>query len=241
MSLCFGIGAIWWSITTYSDFTAAVDLDLLSGRILQTEPIRLSLLKKLADEASKKSQTDWARPETLREIAIINERLLEQELLEGKRTAIDQQIEASTTATERALRAAPIDSFLWMTLYWLRTAQAGFSPDNLPLLKMSYDTGPNEGWVATRRNRMAFIAFDYLPDDLRERAFTEFVSLVRSGYIDQTAEILVGPAWRHRDVIMARIENLEIGVKQRLARRLYDFGYDLDVPGVARFGERPWK
>jgi hypothetical protein len=240
--LCFlGFGAVSWSLSAFGPLSSASSLDQVSQRILQTEPFQLPLLRAVAKEADAASLDQRDRPETLREIAIVNERLLEQDIFEARRTAIDPQLEVTRKAIERALSAAPSDSFLWLMLYWVRTARAGFSESNLPLLRMSYLTGPNEGWVAIRRNRFTFIAAPFLPPDLLDRSQTEFVTMLASGFVDETADVFVGPAWTQRDLLLVRIENLPVNVKQRFARRVYDLGYDVSVPGIARFGDRPWR
>ena len=52
---------------------------------------------------------------------------------------------------------------------------------DLTLLRMSYWSGPNEAWIAVRRNSLALGVFPSLPGDLAEQALSEFVGLVRSG------------------------------------------------------------
>jgi hypothetical protein len=75
----------------------------------------------------------------------------------------------------------------------------GFRPDDVKYLRMSYRLDPNEGWIALKRNRLAFEKFDQLSTDLAESAIGEYVALVKSGLYEQAAEILSGPAWQARN------------------------------------------
>ena len=56
------------------------------------------------------------------------------------------------------------------------------------MLEESYRLGPNEGWIATRRNRYALNLFLAVPDGLRPKILREFATLVRDGYLWESAK-----------------------------------------------------
>jgi hypothetical protein len=98
---------------------------------------------------------------------------------------------------------------------------------------MSYRLGPNEGWVALKRNPIAFANFDWLPSDLAEDGISEFVGLVRSQrFFDAAANILVGPAWRVRDQVLPRLAELSERDRKTFAQVLQSRGYDVSIPGI---------
>ena len=106
-------------------------------------------------------------------------------------------------------------------------------PDLLKYLRLSYRLGPHEGWIVLKRNPLAFAAFQQLPPDLREAAINEFAAMVRdSQFSDQAAEILIGPAWPERELILSRLTRLSDSDRRRFADELYRRGYDLNLPGV---------
>ena len=105
-----------------------------------------------------------------------------------------------------SLSCAPADPFLWLALYSVEVTENGFKPDYLKYLRLSYRLGPQEGWIALKRNPLAFAVFQQLPPDLGENAVNEFVAmLLESRFIDQAAEILIGPAWPERELILSQV------------------------------------
>jgi hypothetical protein len=106
---------------------------------------------------------------------------------------------------------------------------------------MSYRLGPNEGWVALKRNGNAFSIYDLLPLDLREATLTEFVGLVKAGFERETVDILEGPAWNVRELLLARLTDVSERHRQRFANVLYRDRIDLSVPGITAPEPRPWR
>ena len=93
-------------------------------------------------------------------------------------------------AIRQSLACSPADPFFWLALYALEPSAP------LNYLTASYRLGPNEGWIALKRNPVAFANFDELPDDLRRIVVQEFVRIVEMGNtIDDAMKIFVGPAW----------------------------------------------
>ena len=132
-----------------------------------------------------------------------------------------------------SLSCAPADPFLWLALYSVEVNEQGPKPDYLKYLRLSYRLGPYEGWIASKRNPLAFGAFQQLPPDLREDVIDEFFAMVHDGnFSGQAAEILIGPAWPERELISSRLTRLSDYDRRRFADELDRRGYDLNVPGV---------
>jgi hypothetical protein len=86
-------------------------------------------------------------------------------------------------AIRHSLACSPADSFLWRVLFWVENAMYGFSSDHLE--RMSYSLGPNEGWIALKRNLVAPAVFERLPPDVGEMAIREFASFFGSGFVSR--------------------------------------------------------
>jgi hypothetical protein len=80
---------------------------------------------------------------------------------------------------------------------WMKNALHGFKLDHLEYLRMSYLMGPNEGWIALKRNVLALAVFERLPLDVAEMAIRELANLLSSGLIREAGGIFTGPAWRN--------------------------------------------
>jgi len=110
-------------------------------------------------------------------------RLAENALRTGGGEEFDEQLHDLTTRLPRALGCSPRLSYLWLLGFWSRTLSGQLDQRSLEMLAMSYDTGPNEGWIAIRRNAAAMAVVPIAPDQLRQRIIKEFGLLVRDGFL----------------------------------------------------------
>ena len=99
---------------------------------------------------------------------------------------------------------------------------------------MSYQLGTNEGWIALKRNPFVVAAFEVLPSDLADSVISEFTKLVDNGFSNEAVDILVGPGWKVKDRLLARLNEVTEFHRQSFARLLYVRGYDVTVPGIMR-------
>jgi hypothetical protein len=130
-------------------------------------------------------------------------------------------------AIRESLACSPADPFFWLALYALEPAAP------LNYLTASYRLGPNEGWIALKRNPVAFASFDELPDDLRGIVVQEFVRIVEMGNtIDDAMRIFVGPAWDNRELILSQMDHVPLQERQAFQAALTRAGYDVIVPGT---------
>jgi len=72
-------------------------------------------------------------------------------------------------------------------------------------------------------------------------ALTEFPRLLDSGFYDQTLEILTGPGWQSRNLLLPRLKNVPAYNREIFARMLSSNGYQADIPGIAPTEPRPWR
>jgi hypothetical protein len=137
-------------------------------------------------------------------------------------------------AVQAALAETPTSSYMWLAEYWLKHRRGEPAGRDLQLLDMSYRTGPNEGWIAQRRNPIALSGFASLPKDLAERSLAEFTGLVRSGLYADAANILAGPGWPVREMLLRGLTQLDEGDRRRFARALEakDLEEVVVVPGL---------
>jgi hypothetical protein len=164
--------------------------------------------------------------------------MAEQAIVDGD--DIDMQLNALRDSIRRSLACSPADPFLWVVLYWVEINRNGFQPDYLKYLRLSYQLGPNEGWIALKRNGYALAIFQQLPPDLAEMAIAEFATLVDTGFYAETAAILTGPGWPEREMLLSHLKDVSERYKEAFAKAVYKLGYDVNVPGVVLRDPRPW-
>lgn len=238
--ISIGLLSVWWGIVTFPVFWRDARLDNTADRIIDGEEFKRGILQTLLADADS-AERAWTRPEALRSTAIIRLRLAEDASgpeNSGPHGPIIDQLGASV---RRSLSAAPADPFLWLALFWSKTMKGDRSKEDFAYLRMSYHVGPHEGWVARQRNYTAFAHFSELPPDVAEAAVTEFKDLVASAYYESAVEILVGPGWPARDLLLRRLEEAPVEARRQFSHSADQLGFTIEVPDVDRTDLRPWR
>jgi hypothetical protein len=223
-----GCVAAWWGIVAFSVFWQQSSAERVASRIIAGYAFRANIL---GQQLPIIERSAYCRPAAVQSAAIIRLRMVETAI--SNREHIVESLDSLGNAVRRSLSCAPADPFLWLVLWWIENTQNGFRLDDLQYLRMSYRLGPNEGWIALKRSRLAFSIFEQLPDDLTEDAMNEFIGLLRSQLYGQAVEILTGPAWHVRNVVLDRLKDLPRRTRENFAKALNAQGYDdLVVPGI---------
>lgn len=237
----FGCTAVIWGLMTLPIFWRQSTLERTARSIINGEPFTVEALAGELPVTETIEKTGFCRPAALWSAAVIRLRIAEQALSEGAKEKSDVQMNSATDAVRESLSCSPADPFLWLALYWLDSTQHGYEPQDLEYLELSYQLGPNEGWIALKRNGAAFAIFQRLPSGLAEFAINEFVGLVKTGFYEPAAEILTGPAWSERELILPQLASIAEVNRQAFSDALYRRGYDEDIPGIAPGDSRPWR
>jgi len=240
LTLLFGLASIAWGVAVLPTLWRQSSLEQLALSIVDRSAYRPGAVASMTPDVEAAEQDPYCRPEALRGAAVVRLRLVEDAMGAGERQAIDADLSALQTTIRSSLSCSPADPFLWMTLSWLEGARQGFNEDQLRYLRLSYSLGPNEGWVAARRNRLALSMFERLPPDLAEAALSEFARMLDSGFYEDPIAIFTGPGWRLRDQLLPRLKDVAERYRDAFYKALYQRGYDIEVPGIARRDPRPW-
>ena len=226
-----GAIAVWWGVAEFPNFRQDSSIEQVATQIIAGEPFKSETLAELHPSLDSIKASAYCRPAALRSTAIIELRMQEVAASKSDREQIDQQLKSTESVIRKSLSCAPADSFLWLALYSVEVTKTGFKPDYLKYLRLSYQLGPQEGWIALKRDPLAFAQFQNLPVDLRGDAVSEFVAMVADHFIDQAAQILIGPAWPERELILSRVAQLSDSDRQHLVDALFRRGYEI-VPGI---------
>ncbi len=237
--MAMGVFSVWWGISTFPIFWHDARLEHMAYAITNGRQFKREVLQNLLTDADL--DKSWVRPEALRSAAIVRFGLADQAILAEKQKPPRPLVDQLEASIRRSLSAAPADAFLWLALFLSTRMKEDPSKDDFGYLRMSYHLGPHEGWVAGRRNTIAFDHFPELPQDLADAAVTEFRDLVVSGYFVTAAKILAGPGWPIHVMLLRRIEDTPEEERRQLAFTANARGYDIPVPGVERPEPRPWR
>jgi hypothetical protein len=239
--LLLGGTAIVWGSLLFPFLWRQVPLARAANQIIAGGPVTRQALLDLAATPTTVENVERCSPTAVRAVALVRLRTLEQTLAAGEYTLLDAQRNAVREAIDRALACSPADSFLWLVLFSVLSSETGFRPEYLACLRLSYQLGPNEGWIAVKRNRTVLAIFEWLPSDIAEKALFEFTQLIESELYNDAIDILLGPGWRLRDTLIARLNGVDAPHREAFAKLLNARGYPISVPGVASPEMRPWR
>jgi hypothetical protein len=230
---CFviGLGAIsvWWGVTVFPDYFQESPIDRIATQIIAGDQFRPAILVGQQPVIKRIEKSAYCYPVALRSAAIIRLRMVEAAISGDNQHA---DLKSLGNAVRRSLSCAPADPFLWLVLFWVEERENGIRSENLKYLRMSYRLGPREGWIALKRNRVAFWSYKRLPPDLAKNAVDEFIGLIESNFIGLAVDIFIGPAWPERDLILASLIRVPDRQRQNFADALYWSGFNVNVPGV---------
>jgi hypothetical protein len=237
LTVGFGICSIAWAVFSAPVNHAEAPFAGAAAGILKAESFDSAMLSELKRQLDS-TPADQLRPVGLDDVAVIRLKLFETKLTDGGIRAGNPDFAGLEASFAVALSKNPSNSFLWFANYWLSRVRGDATDRGIKLLRMSYETGPNEAWIAQRRNPVALGSFSSLPQDLSERAFSEFVRLVQSGLYQDAANILAGPGWPIHQQLLSRLAPLDEADRYAMARELAYKNLDgVSVPGIP--DERP--
>jgi hypothetical protein len=233
-----GLAAIGWGGFIAPMAWPQAPMASMATKIIGGEQFGPGILEDFVAGASPAVWPGVCQSATLRTMAVIRLRFAEQAIADGDGNRIRQTQSALEAALHRSLSCTPTDPLLWFALFWLQNNVRGLQDDNLRSLRMSYRLGPNEGWLSLRRNRFAVAIYPALPDDLKRQVTDEFVQLVKSDFITDAADILVGPGTPVRDLLLSRLRGMDSQKLRLLSRLMAAKGVDDVFPELDPMGLR---
>jgi hypothetical protein len=235
-----GLAGMAWGLLTLPVSWSSAALEDVATRIVHSQAFRLETLLELTPTLEAVEHQDRCDAASARSAAIVRLRIAEVTLGAADGPNIDSRFAAARASIVNALKCSPVDSFLWLSLFWIESTTNGFKPEYLELLRLSYQQGPDEGWVMEKRSRLALAIYRSLPPDLAERAVGEFAKLLQPQFTVTAADIFAGPGWPIRDILLPRLASAPLSERQLFSNLLYARNIDVAVPGIVR-DERPYR
>lgn len=143
-------------------------------------------------------------------LLLIEIRLAEISLRIGDVSTFDQKVEAAKARVGEVLRCSPRQSFIWLSAFGIEVLQGRLSERTFAMLKMSYETSPNEAWIAIRRNPIASRFLSKTDETLRQMIIVEFEKLVTDGFYKEAAHSFLNASEDSRNTLEERIKRLEL-------------------------------
>jgi hypothetical protein len=237
-----GFGAITWGGFVLPLFSREAPLNRVTAEVLEGHAFKTQALLSEARKADTDEPSSFCNPVQSRDAVILRLALLDDAIRAANHTLIDSAYAPLYDVTRRALACVPTDSFTWLTLFWLDAGKRGLAPENVNYLRLSYALGPNEGWIALWRSKLAFAVFAQLPADLADDAVDDVIKLVDSAQlIQQAAAIFASASPAAQSRVVAHLQTAKANTRQWFANTLRDRGLDVVIPNVAAPQAPPWR
>jgi hypothetical protein len=208
LRLAVGSIGLAWGIFVLPTSEAADDYRYLESQLLHSETYNLQTLAlKLASPAAQVLRDCDTHSQTA--LLLMEMRLAQAALRAGAATEFDQRAKSLEFRAKRVLSCAPRQSFVWLVAFSLEIMHGRLNEQSLNQLAMSYETSPNEGWIAIRRNIVALPLVLLVPQGLQNKILVEFQQLIRNGFVDEAAVSYSGASASIRSLLQAAIERLD--------------------------------
>jgi hypothetical protein len=231
--IVFGCFAVWWGIIELPIVWRQSSVERIAKEIIAGEAFRNATLANQLPIIDSIQRSTYCRSTALRSAVIIQLRMFEMAARTNDRDHLDKDSTSLIEAIHSSLSCLPADPFMWLALYYVESTGKRDKSDYLQYLRMSYQLGPNEGWIASKRNRLLFAHFDQLPRDLVDNGISELIEMLKDRqFIADAADIFVGPAWQERDQIIPRLSELSQANREIFAGILRSKGFDITIPGT---------
>ncbi len=232
--------AIVWGVHCFPIFWKQAAIEHIAQRIIRGEPYKIEVFSQEMPVIEDAENSTTCRPIALWSSSIIWLRMVEEDSRNEQQKPVNVSLlNRLDNSIQRSLSCSVAEPFLWLVLYWVESTKKNVKGDYAKYLKMSYQLGPNEGWIALKRNPVAFANYERLPPDLQSDVITEFLALIGSGFYQQAADIFSGPAWRLRNTILPQFANLPRRNQEDFVRTVRERGIDAKIPGIESPSQRP--
>jgi hypothetical protein len=237
-----GLGAVAWGGWVLPLFWHQASLNQIASESLQGHVFKTQVLLDEARRVEAFEPTALCDPIKLHSAVVVRLAISDSAIAAANQASVESAHAAFYDLARRALACAPTDSFVWLTLFWLDATKNGLTPENANYLRLSYAVGPNEGWIALWRVRLAFALFGRLPRDLSRDALNDFINLVdTSALYAETAAVFASAAPAVQSEIIQHLKTANATSRQVFARVLYDQGMNVKIPDTVILGLRPWE
>lgn len=237
-----GLAAVAWGGFALPLFWEQASPRSVASKLLQGHTFKMQWLLDEARQAEAAETYRFCNPTALHNLVVLRLAVFNEAIAAKDRALVDSSYEPLYDAIRKALSCVPADPFGWLTLFWLDAGKHGFKPDNANYLRLSYELGPNEFWIALWRSRLVFALFEQLPTDLSDDATDEFIKLLDTGRLYwEAAEIFERAPPVAQNRIVERLKTAHVISRRGFAEALHNKGLDVVIPGESPAEARPWR
>jgi hypothetical protein len=209
VTLAIGCLGLAWGSFTLPWSEAADEFQELENRLLRFETFsRTNLTRTLDSEMSR--SLNPCDTHSQRAMLLLEMPLADAALRTGAAAEFDRHIRSLEARSREILSCSPRDSFAWLMAFDLEALHGLLNERSFDLLAMSYETSPNEAWIAIRRIFVATPLVLVAPEPVRKKILHEFQQLIQHGFADEAARSYLIASGSIRSLLQARVEQLDL-------------------------------
>ena len=208
LTILIGSSGLAWGVWNLQRSAVADELHSYASRLLQFEAFTPATAKGIVDSAAVRGVGD-CDTRAQRALMLLEIPLAEAALRSGAVQDFDRRMRSIQDRSERVLACAPRDTLAWLLLFGLEVMHGRINDHAFELLAVSYETSPNEAWIALRRVTVATPVLLSAPAALKQRLLREFRTLVGLGYVEITARAYLTAPAPVRKLLQAQIDELD--------------------------------
>jgi hypothetical protein len=202
-----GLLGVGWGVLNLRSSEAAGAFWDVETHLLRFETYRQAATVRILKSAAAQDLSPCDN-HSQRALLLLEIPLADAALRSGSTGDFDQHMRSLEVRTRRILSCSPRDSFVWLIAFGLEIEHGTLSDHTFDLLAMSYETSPNEAWIAARRIVVAAPVVLSAPDALQKKILTEFQELVRPRFFELPALAYLKATSPTRSLLQRQIEGL---------------------------------
>jgi hypothetical protein len=208
LTLGVGCAALVWGISIFFGGASADFFRDVETYLLRFEAYNPSATNRMLADTAVQDVSD-CDDHSQRALLLLEMRLTEAALRSGASQEYDQHMRALEARTRRALSCSPRDSFAWLMAFGLQVQHGALNEHAFDLLAMSYETSPNEAWIAVRRIMVAAPVALSAPEPVKRAILAEFQNLVRHHFVEVPARVYFNAPASLQALLRSRIDELD--------------------------------
>ena len=218
-ALTFLVGSfgLAWGLWNLQSATIADEFRSYETRVLQFETFSPAAAKSVVDSAAARDLGDCEN-HAQRALLLLEVPLAAAALRSGAVQEFDRHLRSIQDRSGRVLACVPRDSLAWLVLFGIETMHGRIDGHAFELLEASYETSPNEAWVALRRATVATPVLLSAPEGTRQKILDEFKNLIGHGFEEIPARAYLAAPAPAKILLQSRIEELDPRLQDSFAK-----------------------
>jgi hypothetical protein len=202
---CLGLA---WGILNFARGEASDDFRDLEAYLLRFETVSRTTATATLESAPAQDLS-FCDKHAQHALMLLEIPFADAALRSGAVQEFDQRISSLEARARRTLGCSPRDSLVWLLLFGLQNEHGLVDEHAFDLLAMSYETSPNEAWIAVRRIVVAIPVVLSAPEPIRQKILSEFQNLIKNGFAEMPARSYLNASGPTRALLQSRVEQLD--------------------------------